>query len=244
MRRDLFWAFHPKRVMVPSLALKFALPLEMRVGVAGDAQPGFRRRVGPHVREDRGVGDGFDEPRAEDRRGDAENDVRIPALAGERISGRQEVRLGDVAAGGSVRPVMTKRSCTSPSLVPLGFLLKRASRTGPLAAMNQGTMFLAPLSVATAIRGFCAGLDPPVAGCEWQERHWLELKRGPSPLLAPPATTSTSPKRTDPSWKNAASSEVRLRRGHPRRARRSELRDRRGPGRGWVRFEPLRRRRL
>ena len=88
--------------------------------------------------------------------------------------------------GASVRPVMTKRLCTSPSLEPLGFRLKRASRTGPFGAMNQGTTFLAPLSVATAIKGFCAGLDPPGAGCEWQDRHWLELKRGPSPLLLPP----------------------------------------------------------
>ena len=56
--------------------------------------------------------------------------------------------------GASVRPVMTKRSWTSPSLVPSGLFLKRASRMGPLAAMNQGTVFLAPLSVATAGRGF------------------------------------------------------------------------------------------
>ena len=51
-------------------------------------------------------------------------------------------------------------------------------------------MFFAPLSVDTAIRGFMAGLVPPGAGCEWQERQALELKRGPSPLLAPPVTTS------------------------------------------------------
>ena len=117
--------------------------------------------------------------------------------------------------GASVRPVMTKRLCTPPSLEPLGFRLKRASRTGPFGVMNQGTSFFAPLSVATGIKGFCAGLDPPGAGCEWQDKHWLELKRGPSPLLLPPATTSISANRVIPSWKNAVSSAVRLFRGPP-----------------------------
>jgi hypothetical protein len=36
----------------------------------------------------------------------------------------------------SLRPVMTKLSCTSPSLVPFRFRLKRASRTGPFCVMN------------------------------------------------------------------------------------------------------------
>jgi hypothetical protein len=30
-----------------------------------------------------------------------------------------------------------------------------------------------------AINGFWAGLEPPTAGCEWHEKHWFELKRGP-----------------------------------------------------------------
>src|SRR6516225_6733049 len=54
----------------------------------------------------------------------------------------------------SARPVMTKRLCTAPSGVPSGFRLKRASRIGPLFVMNHGNVFFAPLSVATAIRGF------------------------------------------------------------------------------------------
>ena len=89
----------------------------------------------------------------------------------------------------SVRPVMTKRLCTPPSGVPFGFRLKRASRIGPLFVMNHGDVFFAPLSLATAIKGFAAGLVPPTAGCKWQDEHWLELKRGPSPLLSPPVTT-------------------------------------------------------
>src|SRR5579863_6759834 len=81
--------------------------------------------------------------------------------------------------------------------------------------MNQGTTFFAPLRVATAIIGFRAGLDPPAAGCEWQDKHWFELKRGPSPLLAPPVTTSTSANRARPSVKKALSSVVRPGSGPP-----------------------------
>src|SRR5260370_30815478 len=92
----------------------------------------------------------------------------------------------------SARPVITKRSCTSPSLVPLELCLKRASRPGPFYVMNQGTLFFAPFNVATAINGFSEGLDPPALGWPWQERHWFELKRGPSPWFAPPVTTSIS----------------------------------------------------
>jgi hypothetical protein len=35
--------------------------------------------------------------------------------------------------------------------------LNRASRTGPLCVMNQGTEFFAPFNVATASRGFGPG---------------------------------------------------------------------------------------
>ena len=115
----------------------------------------------------------------------------------------------------SLRPVMTKRLCTSPSPVPFGFRLKRASRMGPFCVMNHGTTFFAPLRVAIPIRGFRAGLDPPPAGCAWQDKHWFELKRGPSPLLLPPVTTSMSANLASPSEKNALSSAVRPCRGLP-----------------------------
>src|SRR5260370_12095827 len=54
----------------------------------------------------------------------------------------------------SLRPVMTKMLCTSPSLVPFGLRLKRASRTGPFGVMNHGTTFFAAFSLAIAIKGF------------------------------------------------------------------------------------------
>src|SRR5215469_8542253 len=110
--------------------------------------------------------------------------------------------------GASLRPVITNRSCTLPLLTP-SLVWKRASRIGPLGAMNHGTAFFAPLSVATAIRGFWAGLVPPILGCEWQEKHWLELKRGPSPLFEPPWTASIAANLTWPSRKNVVSSAVR-----------------------------------
>src|SRR5207237_10790849 len=81
--------------------------------------------------------------------------------------------------GASLRPVITKRAWTLPSGTPLLFL-KRASRTGPFGAMNHGTVFFAPLSVATAIKAFCAGLVPPMFGCEWHEKHWFEVVQGGS----------------------------------------------------------------
>src|SRR5579863_5669617 len=81
--------------------------------------------------------------------------------------------------------------------------------------MNQGTTFFAPLRVATAIIGFCGGLDPPAAGCAWQDKHWFELKRGPSPLLLPPVTTSISANLASPSLKKALSSAVSPNRGPP-----------------------------
>src|SRR5580693_3387728 len=81
--------------------------------------------------------------------------------------------------------------------------------------MNQGTVFFAPFNWATANRGFCTGLEPPASGCEWQEKHWFELKRGPRPLFEPLLTTSISANLACPSRKNAVSSAVRPCSGPP-----------------------------
>jgi len=40
-----------------------------------------------------------------------------------------------------------------------------------------------PIDSAIAIKGFRARLDPPAAGCKWQDTHWFELKRGPKPIV-------------------------------------------------------------
>src|SRR5580700_1438688 len=88
--------------------------------------------------------------------------------------------------GVSERPSMVNRSCTPPSGVPSGFLMKRTSRTGPFAVIKEGSPFC---EFANATCGFETGLDPPTAGCAWHDEQELELKRGPRP---PCGTFSTS----------------------------------------------------
>src|SRR5258708_14010809 len=163
-----------------------------RVGVTGNAQPRLHGTVGRHVRQDRRVGGRLDEPSAKDGGRNGENDVAISALAGVWISSRSKIWLSDVAA----RRVSASSDDEEVVHAAVGrsirISLEAASRIGPLFVMNHGNVFFAPLSLATAIKGFAAGLVPPTAGCKWQDEHWLELKRGPSPLLSPPVTTSRS----------------------------------------------------
>src|SRR6516162_6761537 len=83
--------------------------------------------------------------------------------------------------GASERPVITNKSWTPPSGVPLGLRMKRASRTGPLAVMKRGILLVAPSAVAIAICGLFAGLEPPAAGNAWQPLQLVALKRGPRP---------------------------------------------------------------
>src|SRR5580704_7814204 len=107
--------------------------------------------------------------------------------------------------GASDRPVIVYRSCTLPSSGAPNWLevaMKRASRTGPLAVMNDGTVFLAPSRVASATCGLgtgtCGlvspGLLPPIAGCAWHIAQLLPLKAGPrpEPLSILPETESTA----------------------------------------------------
>ena len=82
---------------------------EVRVGVTEDAHPCLRGRVRLHIREDGGVGDRFDEPGAKCRRRDTENNVRIASVGRKRVSGRQEVRLSDIATGGVASPCDDKQ---------------------------------------------------------------------------------------------------------------------------------------
>ena len=100
----MFCAFQPKRVMVPSFALRFTFPLRWAFGCPEIPNPDFSGCVGLHIREDGRVGNRFNEACAKDRRWNSENNVRIPMLARERISGGQEIELGDVAAGGVGSP--------------------------------------------------------------------------------------------------------------------------------------------
>src|SRR4051812_36026884 len=98
--------------------------------------------------------------------------------------------------GASERPVITNRPCTPPSGDPSRLRTKRASRIGPLAVMNDGTTFFAPIKVATATCGFVAGLVPPIVGWEWHPEQLSRLNVGPRPSAAastpwkPPFATS------------------------------------------------------
>ena len=90
--------------------------------------------------------------------------------------------------GASVRPVIVNRPCTPPSGEPSALRTKRASRTGPFALRNDGSLLVAWLSFANATCGFTLGLVPPIAGCEWQPPQLSRFIVGPRP----PATSSTS----------------------------------------------------
>src|SRR5215469_7421964 len=103
----------------------------------------------------------------------------------------------------SWRPLTVNKSSTPPlgALVSALPLLarkngKRASRVGPLAVIKKGvessgaTRGCGPLVNVNS--GLAAGPVPPTAGWPWQDEQLMELKRGPSPLLVPPETTSTS----------------------------------------------------
>src|SRR5919109_1453882 len=76
----------------------------MGVWVPGNAQRPLLCGIGLLVGKNGGVGYSFNEPGAKSRSRDSENDVAIPALATERISRRQEVKLTDIATGGVLPP--------------------------------------------------------------------------------------------------------------------------------------------
>src|SRR5206468_2142324 len=74
--------------------------------------------------------------------------------------------------------------------------MKRASRIGPFAVMNEGTEFAAPSRVASVTWGFALGdcglarpgLLPPVEGWAWHCAQLLPLKVGPRPFPSSPGT--------------------------------------------------------
>src|SRR5712671_2086175 len=103
----------------------------------------------------------------------------------------------------SARPLTVNRVSTPPFgfavlAVPLALKKngKRASRTGPLAAMKDGMVLVLPLTTPLAITWLCGlaptlgktlalGLVPPGAGCEWHPPHPSRLNLGPRPTLFP-----------------------------------------------------------
>src|ERR1700722_16825863 len=194
MCSDLFCAFQPNRVMVPSLPLWFKVPemprrllLLAAVFFSRVDSSRFSIRPAPKV----GVG--------------------IRKIMSFACCAAAKLGCGRLQLPASERPVTVNRSSTPPlgALVftePL--LLKkngnRASRVGPLAVIKDGVVSLgATPALLNWNWGLIAAPDPPIAGCAWHELQLFELNRGPRPLLAPPETDSTSWKRACPSVKKA-----------------------------------------
>src|SRR6266571_1700343 len=106
-------------------------------------------------------------------------------------------------APASARPLTVNMVSTPPFglltlAVPLALKKngKRASRTGPFAAINDGIVLVLPLTTPLAITWLCGlaptlgktlalGLLPPGAGWEWHPPHPSRLNRGPRPGLSP-----------------------------------------------------------
>src|SRR5215472_17623565 len=171
MRRDLFCAFHPKRVIVPSLPLMFTLPLRCALGWPEMPIPDFSDELAFAFARISESGMASMSPAPKRGVGMRKMTFGFPPWPDRGFPAGSRLGWAMLQPGASLRPVITKIACTSPSFVPFGLRLKRDSRTGPFCVMNHGTVFFAPLRVATAIRGLRAGLVPPAAGCEWQDWH-------------------------------------------------------------------------
>src|SRR5713101_699520 len=141
MRRDLFCAFHPNRVMVPSLELWFALPLRCAFGCP-EIPIGFFRFESVFILA-RIAESGIDSMSPAPKTGVGMRKMMFgfPPLPVSGFPAGRNFGWAMLQPAASLRPVMTNRLWTPPSLVPFGFRLKRASRIGPLLAMNQGTTF-------------------------------------------------------------------------------------------------------
>src|SRR5215472_2731608 len=112
-------------------------------------------------------------------------------------------------AGASGRPLITNRLATDPAGTGSRWMLsspgapfgKRASRTGPVALMNELTAWSCPAVGASPTCGlpsgkpgvFLFGLLPPTAGCEWHWKQLRPLNEGPRPGNVEPPVCATGP---------------------------------------------------
>ena len=141
--------FHPNLVMVPSLPFRLVWPA-MPSALLPDA-------LGRHVGQDHPLGNLLDQPEPERRRRNTEDHVFWATWLAKSSCEIEQ-------PGASLRPLITNNPCTPPSRVPSALSLNRASRTGPSGLMNDGTVLRAPMNVAMATRGFCAGVHPGPEG--------------------------------------------------------------------------------
>src|SRR5262249_49469450 len=70
------------------------------VGMPRDAHRALGALIRDEIGENHGIRNGLDQPSSECWCWNAEDDVRVAALPGERIARRQEVRLHDIATAG------------------------------------------------------------------------------------------------------------------------------------------------
>src|SRR5215471_3290678 len=116
-------------------------------------------------------------------------------------------------AGASGRPLITNRFATAPAgtgsrwmesspEAPLG---KRASRTGPVALMNELTAWSCAAVGASPTCGLPSGKPgvgtprvlpgalPPTVGCEWHWKQLTALNEGPRPGKVEPPVCCSGP---------------------------------------------------
>src|SRR6478609_12204438 len=160
---DLFCAFQPNLVMVPSL------PLVLKRPVIPAALLTLLRAARLFFRM---VSDAFS-TKPSPKVGMGMRKMMLPFWSWVAKSGCFRAQ----PAGASVRPVMVNRSCTPPSGVPSEFLTKRTSSAGAFGVRKVGIVLLALSRLAMPLWGFGVGLLPPTTGCEWQRKQLLPLNR-------------------------------------------------------------------
>ena len=96
------------------------------------------------------------------KRGDrnAQGDISILQL-GHKVRLRQGAVCRCIYASGDRKQVVHAAISSTVSVVD-----ERASSAGPAEVRNGGIVLVAPSRLAIPICGFCAGLLPPMAGCE------------------------------------------------------------------------------
>src|SRR5579864_9174136 len=111
MSRDLFCAFQPKRVIVPSLALRFTFPPRIAFACPKIPIPDFCVAFDCRLARMAESGIASMRPAPKVGVGILKKMVGFPAWPGGRFPGGKKVNLGKLQPGASLRPVITKRSC-------------------------------------------------------------------------------------------------------------------------------------
>jgi len=110
--------------------------------------------------------------------------------------------------------VITKRSCTEPSLTPLLFL-KRGSRIGPFWSDEPGHGVLRALETGNGEQGILRGAGSASVWLRVARETLVGIEAGTEALFEPLVTDSISENLASPSLKKAVSSAVRPVSGAP-----------------------------